>query len=224
MNTMNHPLLSCTEINPEEKAIGSVIWLHGLGADGSDFVPIAKELNLPKNLPLRFIFPDAPLQPVTLNNGYVMRAWYDIYSMALDQKFDHEGIQRSVKLLEHLIQREEELGIPTDKIILAGFSQGAVVALTTGITYSKKLAGIIALSGYLPDAEKILAKAHANQKTPFFVAHGNEDSVVPFFLGTMIADVLRQHDYPVELHQYAMMHSVCAREIQDIATWIKKIF
>lgn len=218
--------ISCIEINPKQSAIGSVIWLHGLGADGNDFVPIVPELNLGDNFPIRFIFPNAPLMPVSVNNGYVMPAWFDIYSMSIDQRIDVEGMQRSVKLLEQLIEKEIKLGTPADKIILAGFSQGAVIALTTGLQYAKKLAGIIALSGYLPFAEKLLSSKASkdNQTTPIFIGHGTDDPIVPIVLGETIGAILKKYNYPVSWHNYSMAHSVCMEEIQDIGNWIKKCF
>lgn len=221
----NKPLLNCIEINPQTPAIGSVIWLHGLGADGNDFVPIVPELKLPATLPIRFIFPNAPMRPVTINNGYVMPAWYDIFSMAINQRIDSTGIAESVKQIEQIIAREEQRGIPSNKIVLAGFSQGSVVALTTGLGYAKKLAGILALSGYLPDADQAMASASTeNKTTPIFVGHGISDTVVPQFLGLHAYDVLNRNGYPVSWHSYMMQHSVCEEEIADIGTWLQKVF
>src|SRR6185312_16159013 len=154
-------LLSRIETNPAVSPIGSVIWLHGLGADGNDFAPIVPELNLPANLPLRFVFPHAPAIPITINNGYTMPGWYDIISPDMDQRADAAGIELSKKHLQALIENEEKLGIPPEKIILAGFSQGAVIALMTGLSYSQRLAGIIALSGYLPQRDTLLTQATA---------------------------------------------------------------
>lgn len=220
---MSHTTLSMIEINPELPPIASIIWLHGLGADGNDFVPIVKELNLPKELPIRFVFPHAPLRPVTLNNGYVMRAWYDILSLQLDGKIDEAGIATAVTHVENLIHHEQQMGIATDKIILAGFSQGAVIALTAGLTYAKPLAGILALSGYFPHAEKTLTnKSIANEKIPIFLAHGTEDAVVPYFLGQHALGLLTREKYPVEWKSYRMGHTVCAEEIIDIKQWLKQ--
>jgi len=210
-------------IKPDSAPIASVIWLHGLGADGNDFAPIVPALNLPKNLPIRFVFPHAPMQAVTINNGYIMRAWYDIVSFEVDKHADEKGIQQSIANVSELIEREEQLGIPSDKIILAGFSQGSVIALTTGLTYPKPLAGIIALSGYLPFADQVMAKATVNKQIPIFLGHGTEDPVVPFFLGQATHQVLTQHHYPVAWHSYAIPHSVCLEEIGDIVEWIKTI-
>lgn len=217
--------LSCIEINPECKSLGSVIWLHGLGADGNDFVPIVSEFKLAETCPLRFVFPNAPMIPVTLNYGYVMRAWYDIFSLDKIGPIDEKGILQSVENLKALIEKEEQAGIPTESIVLAGFSQGAVIALITALTFSKPLAGVIALSGYFPLSEKILQQASpTNHSTPIFVAHGREDSVIPFTQGLMIYSLLTKHHYPVTFHEYAMAHSVCVEEINDIAKWLEGVF
>lgn len=209
------------EINPTTKAQATIIMLHGLGADANDFVPLASQFKLLSPIPIRFVFPNAPMAPVTINNGYVMRAWYDIYSLGLDQRIDEKGIEKSANLVHQLIAREEEIGIPTEKIILAGFSQGAVIALNTGLTYPKKLGGIIALSGYLPFAEKILAQIPAaNHQIPVFLAHGTEDTVVPFFLGEMVYQALKQFNIPVMWRFYPMAHSVNEQEVLDIAAWV----
>jgi phospholipase/carboxylesterase len=210
-------------LNPLTPALASVIWLHGLGADGHDFVTLVPQLNLPAAWPVRFVFPHAPLQPVTLNNGHVMRAWFDIYSRHIEQQVDETGIRNSVDLLEQLIKDEQKLNIPPEKIILAGFSQGAVIALTTGLGYPQKLGGILALSGFLPPAKNLLAaKSLVNQKTPIFLGHGIEDTVVPFMLGQAVAQTLTQQGYPVSWHSYSMQHSVCTAEIIDIAEWLIK--
>jgi phospholipase/carboxylesterase len=218
-------LLSATEINSAIEPIGSIIWLHGLGADGQDFVPIVPELYLPDTLPLRFIFPDAPMMAVTINNGHVMRAWYDIVSMTIDQHADQAGIERSIKQISELIQREEERGIPSNRIILAGFSQGAVIALTAMLTFPKKLAGALALSGYLPHAEKVMnLSTSINFDTPIFLGHGIDDVIVPHFLGEQAYHQLAKLHYPISSHSYPMGHSVCQEEIQDIASWIKNVY
>src|SRR6185295_15442144 len=163
-----------------QKPVGSIIWLHGLGANGNDFVPIANELKM-DDLALRFIFPHAPLRAVTLNNGHVMPAWFDIYSLDRNQIIDEQGISDSNALLKHYIDHEVEQKIPANKIVLAGFSQGAVIALTTGLHYSSALAGLIALSGYLPGIEKNThALGNANKNTPIFIGHGKEDTLIPY--------------------------------------------
>lgn len=210
------------QIEPNFPATASIIWLHGLGADGNDFAPIVPELKLPNSLPVRFIFPHAPLQPVTINNGYVMRAWYDIISLGNDRNADRKGILQSVNLIHQLIAQEVTRGIPYEKIILAGFSQGAVIALTTGLTYPHKLGGIMALSGYLPFADDVFATATAcNKTTPLFVAHGTEDAVVPYALGQLVEKALIAHHYPLSWHSYPMAHSVCLEEMIAIGEWIQ---
>lgn len=212
------------EINPDAPVRRSVIWLHGLGADGSDFVPIVPELQLPKALGVRFIFPHAPVMPVTVNNGYPMRAWFDIYELAMQAKIDEKGIASSVSALERMIAHEESHGIPSTHIILAGFSQGAVIALQTGLCYEKPLGGICALSGYLPLADKVLKNSSkANKNIPIFIAHGTEDTLVPFALGKATSSVLKEAGYPVNWNHYAMTHSVCAEEIRDIGEWIRRV-
>lgn len=218
-------MLTCIEMGPPASPLGSIILLHGLGADGSDFVSIIQELNLPVNLPLRFVFPNAPMMPVTINNGYVMRAWYDILSLTVDRHADQAGIDASIKKIHELIQQEENRGIPSDKIILAGFSQGAVIALTTGLTYPAKLGGIIALSGYLPYQDQALQQASlSNKSIPIFLGHGTDDTIVPYALGESVFHLLQKNHYPVESHTYRMAHSVCAEEIRDMATFLKKIY
>jgi phospholipase/carboxylesterase len=218
-------LLARIELNPSTAPIGCVILLHGLGADGNDFVSIVPELHLPKDIPLRFVFPSAPLMPITINNGYVMPAWYDIVSMSIEQRADEKGLNKSCEQLSQLIEHEIQQGIPAEKIILAGFSQGAVVALATGVRFTKPLAGILALSGYLPSAETILRQADdANRNTPIFMAHGLQDAVVPYKLGQMAFDALEKNGFAAGWHSYAMGHSVCASEIHDIGEWLKEIF
>ena len=213
--------LHSIELDPEQSPIGSILWLHGLGADGHDFAPIVPELNLPKSLPLRFIFPHAPLRPVTINNGYVMRAWFDVYGVSLDMEIDEEGIARSVTLVNQWIEDEINRGIPANKIVLAGFSQGAVIALHAGLRYPKRLGGILALSGALPAAEKVFAeKSQANATVPIFIAHGSEDTVIPMLLGQASAQILEKQGYPTTWRSYKMPHSVCNEEIQDIAQWL----
>lgn len=213
------------EIEPTTKATRSVIVLHGLGADGNDFVPIIPELKLAQSLNIRFIFPHAPIIPVTINSGYKMRAWYDIYGVAIADKIDEFGISQSVKAVGDLIEKEVSRGVPTENIILAGFSQGAVIALSTGLTYPKKLGGIIALSGYLPAADKVFQRATSiNKHTPIFIGHGTEDPMVSYTLGKSCAVALEQAGYAIDFHSYPMPHSVCAEEVSDIKHWIEKIF
>jgi phospholipase/carboxylesterase len=218
-------LLPCIEINPTARAIGSVILLHGLGADGNDFVSLVRELKLPSTLPIRFVFPSAPLKPITINNGYMMPAWYDITSMSINQRSDLNGMQESIKQLENLIAHENGLGIPSNKIILAGFSQGAVIAMMTGLNFTEKLAGILSLSGYLPLTEiKLDTFNKKNQDTPLFLAHGTQDTLIPYAVGQLAFDMLKKHHYNAEWHGYAMAHSVCEKEIVEVATWLRSIY
>lgn len=216
---------SYIEINPNSPPDKCVIWLHGLGADGSDFVSLVPELRLPPSLAVRFIFPHAPTMPVTLNSGYVMRAWFDIYDARIESKIDETGIYQSKKLVEELIQNEISRGIAPNNIILAGFSQGAVMALITGLSYPQPLGGLIALSGFLPLAEKILQQtAPANCHLPLFIAHGTEDAMVPYPLGKATYVTLSQAGHPASWHSYPMGHGVCAEEIEDISHWMQTIW
>lgn len=215
-------LIEHVEHSPEEPAKHCIIWLHGLGADGHDFAPIVPNLQLPASLAVRFMFPHAPIMAVTINNGYKMRAWFDIYDFSFAAKIDEAGIQASKALVERLIEQQIGQGIAPENIILAGFSQGGAIALTTGLTYSKRLGGVIALSTYLPLAEKILANpSPANKNLPIFIAHGTQDNVLPHFLGESTAKALKEGGYPIEWHSYAMPHSVCEKEIADISQWIQ---
>lgn len=217
-------VLPTIEIESASSAQRSIILLHGLGADGSDFVPLVSELHLPISLCVRFIFPHAPHMPVTINNGYEMRAWFDIDNLSPAAKIDEKGIAASVTMLEELVKREESRGIETNNIILAGFSQGAVIALTTGLRYPKPLAGLLVLSSYLPLADKVLQNASSvNRQIPIFIAHGTEDPIVPYALGKASYVTLKQAGYPVSWHSYPMPHSICASEINDISQWMQGI-
>jgi phospholipase/carboxylesterase len=215
-------ILSCIEVESKQPTAFSIIWLHGLGADGNDFVPIASELTALIQPNIRFIFPNAPVMPVTINNGYKMRAWFDIYTFASDAKIDSDGITQSAAHIEKLIEREVERGIATNHIFLAGFSQGGAIALTTGICYPKPLAGIIALSSYLPKANETLNKAsNANRNIPVFIAHGTKDAILPYALGQATSALLTEAGYPVAFHGYSMPHSVCNEEVNDLSQWLK---
>jgi phospholipase/carboxylesterase len=199
----------------------SIIWLHGLGADGNDFVPIVPELVSPQWPAVRFVFPHAPVQPVTINNGMAMRSWYDIYGFDLMAQQDEKGIRASIKHLEALIAREHERGIPSERILLAGFSQGGAIALAGGLRYPEKLAGIIALSTYLPLAPLLAAeRSAANADTPLFWGHGTVDPVVILQRGTDSRAALEALGYHVDWHTYLMPHSVCPQEIADLRQWI----
>ncbi|KRE97631.1 carboxylesterase [Frateuria sp. Soil773] len=199
----------------------SVIWLHGLGADGNDFAPIVPEL-VAKDWPaLRFVFPHAPVRPVTVNGGMPMRAWYDIKGVAIADKQDADGIRASVAQVEALIAREHERGVPSGRIVLAGFSQGGAIALSAGLRHAHTLAGIVALSTYLPLADALAAeRSAANAATPIFWGHGTQDPIVPFALGNASREALQALGYRIDWHSYPMPHSVCADEVADLRDWM----
>lgn len=216
--------LSTVEIQPTADHQYSIIWLHGLGADGHDFEDIAQQLHLNAAPHIRFIFPNAPIQPITINGGMKMRAWYDILAMQLEREVDINGIYLSAKLIEQLIEKEKNDGIAAKNILLAGFSQGGVVALHVGLRYAEPLAGIIALSSYLPTLTQLNTEASAtNQHTPIFMAHGILDAVVAIESGKAVFDILHAQGYPIQWHDYVMEHSVCIEEIEHIATFINSI-
>ena len=220
-----HSELSTIEIQPKSAHKYSVIWLHGLGADGHDFEGIAPELHLNVEHSIHFIFPNAPIQPITINGGMSMRAWYDILEMSLERKVDIAGIYQSVKLVEQLIKREIDRGVPSEHILLAGFSQGGVIALHTGLRYPHKLAGIIGLSTYLPTIEQLKTeRSTVNNNTPIFMGHGILDAVVAIESGKAVFHALNNMEYNVEWHDYLMEHSVCIEEIGHISTFINGIF
>lgn len=219
----DHSLLDCIEVTTDEHPTAAVIWMHGLGADGSDFVPIVRELNLTGCPGIRFIFPNADSIPVTINGGYVMPAWYDILGMDLVRKEDEAGLRKSQQQIEALIQREIDRGISADKIILAGFSQGCAMTLQTGLRFSHKLAGLMCLSGYLPLQGSVSAEHHAaNKATPIFMAHGRGDGVVTIDRAEKSRDFLLELGYNIEWHEYLMQHSVCEEEIDDIGNWLQR--
>lgn len=215
-------ILPYVEIATGPDPLGTVIWMHGLGADGWDFVPIVRELELPEELPLRFLFPHAPTRPVTINNGAVMRAWYDIVMMDLGRKADERGIRDSHAQVEALIAHEKSRGVPSARIVLAGFSQGGVMALHSGLRHAEPLAGIMALSTYLALEESLSTEASAaNRATPILMAHGSQDSVIPLALAESSRKALAARGYRVEWHAYPMPHSVCPEEVATIAQWLK---
>ena len=210
-------------IEPVSRHRASVIWLHGLGADGHDFEPVAPELGLPAESGARFIFPHAPVMAVTINGGQRMRAWYDIRCADLRQQEDAASIRASAKLIERYIRAEQASGIPASRIILAGFSQGGALALHTGLRYAVSLGGIIALSSYLPLPERLRAEAtDANRASPIFMAHGQADPVIPLAEGQATVEALRQAGYAVDWHEYPMPHSVCPQEITAIGAWLSE--
>lgn len=210
-------------IEPVSRHRASVIWLHGLGADGHDFEPVAPELGLPAGAGARFIFPHAPVMAVTINGGQRMRAWYDIRCADLRQQEDAASIRASAELIERYIRAEQASGIPASRIILAGFSQGGALALHTGLRYAVSLGGIIALSSYLPLPERLRAEAtDANRASPVFMAHGQADPVIPLAEGQATVEALRQAGYAVDWHEYPMPHSVCPQEITAIGAWLSE--
>jgi phospholipase/carboxylesterase len=217
------------EIETGPKPVGSVIWLHGLGADGHDFEPIVPELRLPDTLPLRFIFPHAPVRPVTINGGMSMRAWYDILSLDRDGPVDEEGIRESGEILNSLIARERERGIDARNIVVAGFSQGGAIAIHAALRYPERLAGLMALSTYLPLQGRFKSEVLDNPDTgnrdlPIFMAHGSFDPMLPMQLGRTSADLLIESDFSVEWHDYPMAHAVCADEIDDVRAWLIAVY
>ena len=217
-------MLSAVVIGPEQ-AQYSVIWLHGLGADGHDFEPIVPDLNFTHKPKTRFIFPHAPQRPVTCNNGFVMPAWYDIFEIGAGARQDEDGLRESAQQISELIEREHQFGVEYQRICLAGFSQGGAVALYTGLRYQHRLAGIMGLSTYLPVHGATQTEANsANQQTPIFLAHGDYDQVVPLELGSLSKDYLVNQGYTVSWQTYPMAHSLMPEEITDISQWFEQVF
>ena len=218
------PLLPRVELESAPQPTAAVIWLHGLGADGHDFAGLVPELDLSNCPPIRFVFPHAPSMPVTVNGGYVMPAWYDILGPDLVSQQDAAGIQASERAIVALIAQEVARGIPAERIVLAGFSQGCAMALHTALRLPQKLAGIMALSGYLPLADRLTAERHpANAQTPVFMAHGTQDPVVVIARGEASRDALAALGQPVEWHSYPMPHSLHPREISDISAFLARV-
>jgi len=218
---MADDLLETLEVETAPAPRAAVIWMHGLGADGYDFVDIPPILRLPDSLTVRFVFPHAPMQPVTINGGMVMRAWYDVRHDAGARREDEAGVRASQQRIEALIAREMARGIPAERLILAGFSQGGAMALHTGLRHGQRLAGIMALSCFLPLADQLGAEASAaNRQTPIFLAHGTHDPVIPLARARQAHEALTRLGYPVEWHEYPMPHSVCDAEIRDIGAWL----
>jgi phospholipase/carboxylesterase len=216
--------LQTVEIETGPKPQFTILVLHGLGADGEDFVPICKELDLSTLGDVRFVLPHAPQRAVTLNGGMVMRAWYDIFGLeSINRIEDAAGMHASCLQINELIEREIARGIPASRIVLMGFSQGCAMTLYAGLRYPQRLAGLVALSGYLPLADRAAADRHAaNAQTPVFMAHGKFDPVVMFAFGCASRDALRALQQPVQWHEYAMQHAVCPQEIQDLNQWLLK--
>jgi len=214
--------LAAIEIETGKNPAASIIWLHGLGADGNDFAPIVPELRLPKTA-IRFVFPHAPVQPVTINGGMRMRAWYDI-SDGANRREDERGVRASQVLIETLIGREKERGTKAERLVLAGFSQGGAIALQTGLRHPERIAGIMALSTYVPVGETLTAEASAaNRDVPIFMAHGSYDPVIPLGRAEQSRGLLQSLGYPVEWREYGMPHSVCPEELADIGVWLGKV-
>jgi phospholipase/carboxylesterase len=222
-------LLQTVEVDADGTPDGSVIWLHGLGADGHDFEPIVPELGLRGQLDLRFVFPHAPVRPVTINGGMSMRAWYDIFSLDRDGPVDEAGIRQSSQHLVELIESEHERGVPYNRILVAGFSQGGAIASHTAVRFPSRLAGLMALSTYLPLHRKFPGEVVGNadshfREIPIFMAHGSYDEVLPMSLGERSRDLLESAGCKIEWHDYPMAHAVCGEEIADIRNWLMSVF
>ena len=216
--------LEVIEAQTGDKPTATILIMHGLGADGRDFLPIAEQLNLSSVGPVRYLFPSAPSIPVTINGGYVMPAWYDLLGADLVSRQDEAGLRKSQGDIEALIAREKSRGIPARRIVVAGFSQGCAMALMTGLRHSERLAGIAGLSGYLPLADKTAAeRSAANGDVPIFLGHGTRDGVVVLPRATATRDALTAMGYPVEWHEYPMEHSVCPQEITDLEQWLRRV-
>ena len=216
--------LEVIEAQTGEQPVATVLILHGLGADGRDFVPVAEQLDLSSIGPVRFLFPNAPVIPVTINGGYQMPAWYDILGADITARQDEKGMRQTQDSMNQLINREIERGIPARRIVIAGFSQGCAMALMTGLRFPERLAGIMGLSGYLPLAATLATeRSPANADVPVFLAHGTRDGVVPLPRATASRDALTALGHPVDWHTYEMEHSVCAEEIADMHQWLLRV-
>jgi phospholipase/carboxylesterase len=215
------PALDTIDLETAPSPSASIIMLHGLGADGNDFVPFAEEIDLRAIGPLRWVFPHAPMRPVTINGGYVMRAWYDIIGTDLARREDEAGLRASRLEVEALIARERARGVAASRIVLAGFSQGCAIALMTGLRHAERLAGLAGLSGYLPLAALTPAeRSDANALVPIFLAHGSADTMIPLARASASRDALRAMGHAVEWHEYPMPHAVCAEEVRDLQRWL----
>lgn len=216
-------MLDCIIQSPKIPAQASVIWLHGLGADGYDFADLPTQLSLPNNLGIRFIFPHAPLRSVTINGGMVMRAWYDILGLSADSSQDQSGLQQAQQAIQALIQREMDLGIPSNQIILGGFSQGGALALFSALQSPERLGGVISLSSYLPLADQLQKLIHpANTEISILQMHGTLDPVVLYEWGKFSYQWLHENNYPVEWHDFPIAHTICSEEIMKISAWMKR--
>ena len=216
--------LEIIEAQTGDNPVATIIIMHGLGADGRDFLPVAEQVDLSGVGPVRFLFPSAPLMPVTINGGYEMSAWYDILGADLVRREDEAGLRKSQASMEALIAHEKSRGIPAHRIVVAGFSQGCAMALMTGLRHSERLAGIVGLSGYLPLADLTAAeRSAASRDVPVFLAHGSRDGVVPLPRASASRDALSALGYEVEWHEYPMEHSVCPQEIVDLERWLNRV-
>lgn len=217
-------LLETVEVETGPSPGAAVLWMHGLGADGWDFEPIVPALGLPATLSIRFVFPHAPVRPVTINAGMAMRAWYDVYAQGGVRREDEAGVRESQRRLEDLIARERARGVPAARLVLAGFSQGGAMALHTGLRHPERLAGILALSCFLPLADTVAAEAHpANRDVPLLLAHGTEDPLIPLARGREARDRLQALGYRVEWRTYPMPHAVCPEEIAEVGAWLRRV-
>ena len=221
---MTQQLLPCVEINPSTAPDACVIWLHGLGDSGHGFAPIVPELKLPESMAVKFLFPHAPERPVTINGGMRMRAWYDIKSLDFESRADLEGVKESAEQVEQLIKAQIESGIKAERIVLAGFSQGGVIALHLAPRFSQKLAGVMALSTYMCEPALLSSEAlDVNRETPIMMAHGEQDEVVPVFMGNAAFKTLNECGFKATWQTYTMQHNVCMQELNDISAWLQKL-
>lgn len=221
---MTQQLLPCVEINPSTAPDACVIWLHGLGDSGHGFAPIVPELKLPDSMAVKFLFPHAPERPITINGGMRMRAWYDIKSLDFESRADLEGVKESAEQVEQLIKAQIESGIKAECIVLAGFSQGGVIALHLAPRFSQKLAGVMALSTYMCEPALLSSEAlDVNRETPIMMAHGEQDEVVPVFMGNAAFKTLNECGFKATWQTYTMQHNVCMQELNDISAWLQKL-
>ncbi|MCW5610662.1 MAG: carboxylesterase [Rubrivivax sp.] len=218
------PALQTLELDPGVPPRATVVILHGLGADGTDFLPVADQLDLAAVGPVRWLFPRAPVRPVTINGGYPMRAWYDILGADLVRREDEGGLRESIALVQQLLAREAARGVPASRTVLAGFSQGCAITLGAGLRHHERLAGLAGLSGYVPLADTTAAERHAaNAGTPVFLAHGRHDGIVPLARGQAGRDLLQSLGQPVEWHDYPMEHAVCAEEVDALQDFLRRV-
>ena len=222
--TMTQPLLPCVESTPASTPDACVIWLHGLGDSGHGFAPIVPELKLPSSMAVKFLFPHAPERPVTINGGMRMRAWYDIKSLDFESRADLDGVEESAAQVEQLINAQIDSGIPANRIVLAGFSQGGVIALHLAPRFNAKLAGVLALSTYLCEPSLLANQANdINKETPVMMAHGDQDEVVPVFMGSAAFKTMTENGFNATWQTYTMQHNVCMQELNDISAWLQSV-